>query len=502
MIDNRTILVVGYGGHDFQLPLQIDQALKESVDSNIIYLYCDLPEVRCFDNPFGISSICKVCVHSHKRAMDEYFLNNKINIVPMSSIIKYENLSTPNFEMCCLDNIEIIKKIDHRGLNIGLGAVSSYVSLTRDIGPLLGLASQKIIGHFLFAQLLLIEILDCLYHDMGFTKIILHNGRFSHYRPFLAYAKEKKLDFLITESKYDVSTGQLVCDNYLNSTPHDFRKLSERITKYWEDANLSFDDKFSLGKVFYQRKRLNLFVGDNIYNPNHGSGFQFNPAVQNVVIFTSSEDEFFSVSHKEYDEIFVNQYESIKYILDQYRCIEDTHIWLRIHPNLKNVRFSHHLDLMNFDYPYLTIVPASSSISSYDLLDIAVKVFVYDSTIGLESVYQGKPTCALSSNYTYRDLNLVYVPNNIESLNTWIHSTNYTTNPNAELALSKYGFYIVYNNPIIREPVIWQKKELDFFGWKFEYFQEEKFLKSALLFFLIKKLGEKYKAWRLNKTKY
>jgi hypothetical protein len=495
----KIVLVAGFGGHDFQLPLQIDQALAESRHSKVVYLFCDVPHSRCFENPFGIKSICDFCIHSHKNIVSKY--RGAFDVIYMSSILNFEELIFPNFEEYDFTRIDIIKQIDHLNFKIGLGAISSYVSLTRDIGPFLSISSQNLIRRFLVAQVFLIEILSRLKKIYKIKKIIVHNGRFSHYKPFVEYARSYKLDYLITESRIDVKSGIILKDNYFCSSPHDYNILNQRITKYWNESRLDFDTKIALGQSFFQRKLSNLFVGDNMYNPTVSVPFDFDPSCENIVIFTSSEDEFFSVEFKENAEIFRSQFEAIKYILDKFVNFKGVHVWLRIHPNLKNVNHSHHLALLQFDHSNLTIVPAWSKISSYDLLNIASKVFVYDSTIGIEAVYQGKPTCALSTNYTFRDLNVVYVPVDIGSLDTWISSTGNLMSDETRLNLCKYGFYIMYSNPDLRPPVIWQKKQNILFTRKLILFQEEKYLGSSILFYIIKKIILRYTNWRLGNLK-
>jgi len=76
---------------------------------------------------------------------------------------------------------------------------------------------------------------------------------------------------------------------------------------------------------------------------------------------------------------------------------------VRVHPHLHKKALSDQLKwsssgfLRNF--PGVFLLEASSSVSSYELLDLADAVVTYGSTIGIESIYSGKPSILLCDSF-------------------------------------------------------------------------------------------------------
>jgi hypothetical protein len=130
----------------------------------------------------------------------------------------------------------------------------------------------------------------------------------------------------------------------------------------------------------------------------------YNENERNFVIFNSSEDEIVSLGGEwDEDNLFESQVESIRFVLEH--LPENTHLYLRIHPNLKGLNAEYHTNLYKLKDKRLTIIPPESPISSYALMDIAEKVLVMGSTMGVESCYWGKPVISLhKSEYYYLDV--------------------------------------------------------------------------------------------------
>ena len=111
--------------------------------------------------------------------------------------------------------------------------------------------------------------------------------------------------------------------------------------------------------------------------------------------------------------LFQNQYIALSTIFERYKDNKEIHFYLRIHPNLAKVPFKSHTMLYNLNYDNVTIIPPTSPISSYTLMDNAEKVLVFDSTMGLESSYWGKPVIAMCICF-YSGYNIAYEPRNTE----------------------------------------------------------------------------------------
>ena len=157
------------------------------------------------------------------------------------------------------------------------------------------------------------------------------------------------------------------------------------------------------------------------------------------MIFNSSEDEHSSISD-EFDDnnLFPSQIEGIEWVAKALMNADDTAIYLRIHPNLRNVKYKYHTDLLKLGekYPNFHVIPGNSKISSYNMMYHASLVLVFGSTIGVESAYAGKPVITLAA-CTYMKLGFCYVPKTTEELMTLL---NNHMNPHQP------GFYFFNND--------------------------------------------------------
>jgi hypothetical protein len=89
------------------------------------------------------------------------------------------------------------------------------------------------------------------------------------------------------------------------------------------------------------------------------------------------------------------------------------------------------------DYPNITVIPASSPISTYKLIDHCEKVIVFGSTAGIEANYWGKPVILLGGSL-YHHLNVAYYPKNFIELDALLFAK---LDPKPRLGALKFGFY-------------------------------------------------------------
>ena len=96
----------------------------------------------------------------------------------------------------------------------------------------------------------------------------------------------------------------------------------------------------------------------------------------------------------EYDKarLFPTQLDAIVNIAEFLKNNPKVRVYLRIHPNLTNVPYKYHTDLLKLGekYPNMTVIPGGSSLSTYALIDRADVVVVWGSTTGAEAVYHDK----------------------------------------------------------------------------------------------------------------
>lgn len=122
-----------------------------------------------------------------------------------------------------------------------------------------------------------------------------------------------------------------------------------------------------------------------------------------VTIFPSSPDEFLALGSDWSDSSWLDQWEGISSFLEYVTKNWQVSIQLRSHPNTtykslaqrKRVRYE--LRQLRQKFPNLEVISSDSELSSYEILSKTSISVVWNSTIGLESVWRGIPTVVLNS---------------------------------------------------------------------------------------------------------
>lgn len=386
---------------------------KHAEGCDVYFVGCDKSFGVCgFFNPRGCSPICSLCEHAMKKQILELVKSDgkRYHYIPLSKLISEEIITNSLKAEFHYNNTKELKALVYKDVEIGFAAFSSFVSLTRNVTPTYNQYFKKYINNVLRAEIRLTDAIEKYIDELKPDLIVFHNGRMPNCKPPYCLAKSKNIDYISTERI--PSNGKCVMDNFLNDVPHSYAARNKKIEKCWGKAG---KEKYEISKSFYENRYHSKPAGDTIYTRNQNLGRMpegFDPTKRNIVIFNSSEDEYCSIS-KERDEdvLYPTQYEALSRLFDHYKDNKDIHFYLRIHPNLADVPYKSHMQLYELATENVTIISPRSDISSYTLMENAEKVIVFDSTMGLESSYWGKPVIALCI-CAYSGLGVVYEPEN------------------------------------------------------------------------------------------
>lgn len=445
----KKVLIFCAGDQGAQEGLQLEEAIEQYNQGNEVhFLYCDDVVGGCNNNPKFDHRRCVICKMRQR--------NNRKKYLP-KGIITYsmKELATPDMLkkskiVFHYDSQEELRKIKFNGVEIGLGAISSYITFTRNLNPEINDESRKYFDKLLSSQVLMTLIIENLHHRINFDKIIVHNGRFAIFKPFLNIAQNNGIDYICTESFCDAK-GNVSKDYYYNDIPHN---IGPRYAKYlaaWEDAKIKGIDREAIGKSFFDRRRNAEGTGDKIYTAGQDKDkfvSDWDDKKENIVIFNSSEDEFCAVSGDfESGKVFATQMDGIIAIVEHYKYDPSKHFYLRVHPNLIPVKYAYHIDLYKLKYPNLTVIPADSPVSSYALLDKADKVITFGSTMGIEATYAHKPSICIGASF-YERLNVVYQPHSVEEIWKYIDDKSLKDLYSENVLIYGYYFMGIYNGII------------------------------------------------------
>lgn len=397
-------------------------------------------------------------------------------------------------------NVNDLKKIQYKGVKTGYSVLSSYISATRNLHPKIDDSSKVFFDRLINRSCNLTDAFELVLHDVHPDRVCLFNSRLMEMRPIFDIARREDIETY----SYEVQGGwsePFVKNLFVNSTPHNIENRHSKYLEIWNKTDLSQEDKIKIAEDFFIKRRNAEAAGDRVYVANQEVGklpANWDDKKNNIVIFNSSEDEFTAVG-EEYENyaLFPSQYKGIRFILDNTKDVPNTHVYLRIHPNLKNIEYRYHTELANLqdEYSHVTVIPGSDKVSSYTLMDHANKVVVFGSTIGMEAAYWGKPVILLAGCIYYLS-DLSYVPHSQDELVKLLHQPHLEPKDNSEAL--KIAFYIMYRNPANRY------KYIDFnfvnFAIGKSTFRTVKYLKtlgSYKLYAIINRLIHKFlKHWQ------
>lgn len=407
--------------------MAIDAAIDLYKEGFELYLIgCDRHIGFCHANPTGFTPYCMLCRYNMRKQTKEYLDAKGIpyHYLAIGEIISSEikeNSSNVKFNY---QSVSELKNVTYKNVEIGYGAFSVFVSFTRNITPSFNQTFHEYVDNILRKEVQMIDALDSYFDEILPDIVVFHNGRFNNVKPFLGLCQQRGIDYIATET-YEKEDWTLMKDFTMNDIPHSMSVVKSKIDKAWISAGVN---GLNIGRTFFEKRRAGKNTGDKkIYVKNQHKGelpSGFDNSKYNIAIFNSSEDEFFSIS-KEYDKgvLYPRQYEALKDIFEHFKDRPDIHFYLRIHPNLANVPYKSHTDLYRLKYPNVSIISPSSSVSSYALLDASDKVVVFNSTMGIEASYWGKPVVALNKGL-FSGFNIVYEPSDKQDMFSLLDNKN------------------------------------------------------------------------------
>jgi hypothetical protein len=481
----KNILI--YYNWQLQIPfygIMIDHINKLAKDDCRLYLMsCDGIVKNCLSNPLNDPKVCDLCRFVKKSGEASIEVN-----VRFITIEQYETKQDLDINLN-FSSVDDIKKIEYKGVKIGYGALSSYVSYTRNQEPVFNQEFVEYFTDFLKSQITITDALENLSNQINFEEVHVYNGRWADVRPVYDYFKSKNIQVSVLESVNN-GTNEYYKEVYPNVLPQDIDYRTNEIKRVWENSSLSDNDKRLKAEKFFESKRAALGTreGSKVFiasQEKNSLPLNFDTSKTNITIFNSSEDEFMALGEEwEKYRIFKSQEEGVIKICQQFLNDTNKHFYLRVHPNLRNINYGYvtRLKELEIKFKNLTVISAESKISSYNLLDNSDRVIVFGSSIGFEAVYANKPVILLGGTLYYF-LNIAYIPSTLEELCKLVNEP--ILEPKPKLGAYMFAFYLMnhkkYSQLINLNPI-----PLNLFNKKIgHYFAFTKILGSPLLFRLI-----------------
>lgn len=443
----KNVLVFSYARQGYQEACQLEAAKEfHNNGDNVTVITCGSCNGICNDNHLGDSLRCSICKKIQIQRVKK-IVSPDINVICIDDLCTKHIKEQAKAEKLEYHNINELKKLTFRGIEVGYGALSSYVSYTRNIDICFDGKVKEYFDYLIRMQIRIILIIEKLLSELNPDLFVIHNARYAHYKPVYGMAVVNGIDLLITETII-AADGTIMREFFNNGIPHDIVVKDNMMREFW-DKYPDVERREAIARTFYENRKNAKFAGDTIYVKDQKLGKlpdNWDSSKENIVIFNSSEDEYFAISSK-YDNysLFTSQLDGVVEILEKYKYDKTKHFTLRVHPNLKNLTYHYHQDLYKLTYPNLSIIPADSDISTYSILDAADKVIVFGSTMGIESCYWGKPTINLAY-ALYENMDVTYYPKTKEELFDLIDSKDLQPKDSNNALL--YGLYYMSNKHV------------------------------------------------------
>jgi len=320
---------------------------------------------------------------------------------------------------------------------IGWSMMSTLISLVRN--PFLLPANYKRELSDLYQDCCRIYYSTKQYiQENGLEKIYLFNGRLSYTNAIMSAAKSLNTDFYAHDRGSDLTKYLL----FKNHTMHSIENVTERILETW-DSERDEEKKKRLGSQFFHDRENNIMGSWYSFLDKQDKDLlpaNWNNEIQNIGFFTSSEDEFVSISDEWNLTLFKSQSEGIKFVSDIISNLPNIHLYIRIHPNVEGMSNDYKSLLLKLsDHNNTTLINYDSPVSSYALLKKCNKIITFGSTVGIEAVFWGKPSILLGKSLYYNLKGAIIPKTQDELVNLLTRSID--DFPDAGDAL-KYGYFM------------------------------------------------------------
>lgn len=466
----------------------LDEVIELTQGGHVIYLvYCDGKCINtCFRNMTSKKNICRCCMQ-YKRMLFRR-LPKSVHLISFSD---YKSVLTKSSDVFEYSNTSEIKKIEYKGVKIGYAALSTYLTMSRNLFPKIDDEFRRYFDKSLFTCCQYTDLVEAIIRETQPDIIGCYNSRFLDARPVVDLAKKMSIPHVCYESTRNTKNEHVKVS--FRNTPHDVEENTQRINDYWNTSPKTNEEKELIARDFYCKRKHSIVSGDKLYVKDQKLGMlprEWDANKHNVLILNSSEDEFASLGEEfENRSLFSSQFEGIQYMITAYQHQTDFHFYLRVHPNLRSVKYQYHLSLYSlFDgLSNFTIIPPDSPVSTYSLIDHCDKVIVFGSTTGPEAVFWGKPTILL--NYClYSQLNICYTPMSKQELDSIILDRE--LRPKSIDGALKYGYYRLNDDNPPLEHFVCTDRTIHFFNRQFEVSVYQWNFFSRFIVILVQILGK------------
>ena len=416
----------------------------EQLSHNNGALHCFI-DVKNPDNTFAhhsswyskknkVMSLHKVI---RKKGVETLYLDSAEQSI-IGSVEKFANIDVKSQEQ--------LRALKYKDANLGIGVLSSLISKTRDSNPDI-YANKDLIKTYLRSTATVYEYVVSVIEKVQPKKVMVFNGRLACSKAISEAARRMGVSVVYHERGATEDRYQLV-----DMPIHNLRGVRDRRDSLWASAG---EGKEEIAKSFFTRKRMGDGIGWLSFTQSQVENKSpKRVAARRLVYFSSSDDEFAAIEDAVEHKLFESQRVAIRWLINWASEQDDVELVIRIHPHLVEKSEKEREWWCALSGENVVMIPPEDETDSYALADSSDIVLSFNSTIGIEASYWGRPSIVLGD-CLYSGLECVYEPNNISDLQSLLETRGLCSKPKENCL--PYGYHGVS------------------FGVNYKYFQSEGF---------------------------
>ncbi len=417
----------------FAAALELVEMHHEQGD-DVIFLSCHASMPTCIINKWHDPSFCVRCMSAEDRGFSQLNKRPKTQDFHFLTEEDHKKIATLRTSF---KSVEDLKNYRVEGFDLGYATTSTVVSMFRD--PNLDTQKyasliQKVLKNAYTVYLSAQNHLRTEKPD----RVYMFNGRLASLRGMFRASQQLNVECHL----YERGSNKQKYSLYVNHLPHDIKGRTRRVQNSWKNSVETEEERGKLAKSFFIARKQGKpqgwvsFVGEQ--DPKSlPEGWQ--PDKHNITIFNSSEDEFVAIGDQWKMRLFKDQLEGIRFLIKRFEGKNDFHLYLRVHPNLRNVQNQSVQELYQLDSDNFTLIPPESSVSTYQLIESTDKVVTFGSTTGIEATFHGTTSVMLGRSF-YEELDVVYAPETRDEALTLL--TDKKLPPKPKVKTLPYGYYM------------------------------------------------------------
>lgn len=342
-------------------------------------------------------------------------------------------------------NVAEMQQYSVENFDIGMAALSSVISNVRDAEPDFRIYGDLLRRYILSAFAVYRSIQNYIDAEKP-DKFYIFNGRMCNVRAILRACESKGVAYATHECGNEEGTYSL----FENALPHDIVLTTSMMREHWQKAGIqNSTERGRVAAEWYEHRSQGNIVNGYTFTGTQQRGLlpeNWDSNKRNFVFFTTGSFEYVTVGSEYKHHIYEGQMDGLRQIIATLKPYKDkVRVYIRIHPNLKNLPKEIE-PIKALECDYVTTILPDSNISTYGLIQCVEKVLIFNSTTGIEATYFDKPSI-LAGRAAYQLLDVTYNPNSHEELMALLLAENLPPK-NKEGALIYGYFFNTFGYPL------------------------------------------------------